>query len=348
MLFDTNIPLKNFNSFGFDAIAQKAVHILKPEDLIPALQECQAQQWPWRVLGGGSNVVLTEHLEGLTLLMGIKGRQLVDQNESHWIIQAGAGENWHDFVAWTLAQGWPGLENLALIPGTCGAAPIQNIGAYGSEVAQFIQTVNALDTTLLGQPNPWVEINTKDCAFSYRDSIFKHEPNRYIVTHVNFAIPKNWIPNLNYAELAKFAQSQTEQRTPKQIFDEVCRVRQSKLPDPKVIGNAGSFFHNPIVDDAKHNELKTKFPGLVSYPAPSINEVNDSQQYKLAAGWLIDQCGFKGMRLGNVGVYDKQALVLVNHGSGTSTELLELARRIKEKIHAVYGVDLIQEPVIFS
>ncbi len=345
MLFDTTFSLKKFNTFGFDAIAEKACQIQSPEDLIASLQACQSQNMTWRILGGGSNVVLNESLPGLTLLMQIKGRQLVKETESEWIIEAGAGENWHEFVSWTLKQGWPGLENLALIPGTCGAAPIQNIGAYGSEVAGFIQSVKALDTTILNQANPWVELNKNDCQFGYRDSIFKHEPNRYVVTQVNFVIPKNWVPNLSYAELAKFAVTQTNRPiTPERIFDQVCAIRQSKLPDPNIIGNAGSFFHNPIVDQAKHDALKANFPGLVSYPASSRD---GEVQYKLAAGWLIDQCGFKGARLGNVGVFDKQALVLVNHGSGTSRELLELAQRIKEKIHAVYGVDLIQEPVNF-
>lgn len=345
MLFDTTFSLKKFNTFGFDAIAEKACQIRSPEDLIASLKACQPQNLTWRILGGGSNVVLNESLPGLTLLMQIKGRQLVKETESEWIIEAGAGENWHEFVSWTLKQGWPGLENLALIPGTCGAAPIQNIGAYGSEVAGFIQSVKALDTTILNQANPWVELNKNDCQFGYRDSIFKHEPNRYVVTQVNFVIPKNWVPNLSYAELAKFAVTQTNRPiTPERIFDQVCAIRQSKLPDPNIIGNAGSFFHNPIVDQAKHDALKANFPELVSYPASSRD---GEVQYKLAAGWLIDQCGFKGARLGNVGVFDKQALVLVNHGSGTSRELLELAQRIKEKIHAVYGVDLIQEPVNF-
>ena len=304
MLFDTNIPLKKLNSFGFDAIAEKAVRIEKPEDLIHVLRECQAQDLAWRTLGGGSNVVLNDKLPGLTLLMQIKGRKLIEESPSHWIIQVGAGENWHEFVEWTLSKGWPGLENLALIPGTCGAAPIQNIGAYGSEVAQTIQSVRALDLNKLHEDNPWIDIQNKDCAFTYRDSLFKHEPNRYVVTQVTFALPKEWVPNLSYAELAKHIEQHSDGAnvatsvspstlpsiTPKQIFDAVCAIRQAKLPDPNVIGNAGSFFHNPIVDADKHNELKAKFPGLVSYPAGTVD---GKTQFKLAAGWLIDQCGFK-------------------------------------------------------
>ena len=350
MLFDTNIPLKKLNSFGFDAIAEKAVCIKNPGELIHVLRECQAQGLAWRTLGGGSNVVLNDKLPGLTLLMQIKGRKLIEESPTHWMIQAGAGENWHEFVEWTLSKGWPGLENLALIPGTCGAAPIQNIGAYGSEVAQTIQSVRALDLNMLHEADPWVDIQNKDCAFNYRDSLFKHEPNRYIVTQVTFALPKEWVPNLSYAELAKHIEQHSNDAsvlpsvTPKQIFDAVCTIRQAKLPDPKVIGNAGSFFHNPIVDAEKHNELKAKFPGLVSYPAGTVE---GQTQFKLAAGWLIDQCGFKGFKYGNVGVYDKQALVLVHFGEGSGAELLQLAALIKEKIHAVYGVDLIQEPVIY-
>ena len=349
MLFDTNIPLKKLNSFGFDAIAEKAVRIEKSEELIHVLRECQAQDLAWRTLGGGSNVVLNDKLPGLTLLMQIKGRKLIEESPSHWIIQVGAGENWHEFVEWTLSKGWPGLENLALIPGTCGAAPIQNIGAYGSEVAQTIQSVRALDLNKLHEDNPWIDIQNKDCAFTYRDSLFKHEPNRYIVTQVTFALPKEWVPNLSYAELAKHIEQHSDDAstlpsiTPKQIFDAVCAIRQAKLPDPKVIGNAGSFFHNPIVDADKHDELKAKFPGLVSYPA---GRVEGQTQFKLAAGWLIDQCGFKGKRVGPVGVYENQALVLVNHGGGTSTDILNLAKSIQEEVQGKFGVPLEIEPNI--
>jgi UDP-N-acetylmuramate dehydrogenase len=349
MPIEINIPLKKFNTFGFDVLADHAFSVHSGADLIESLEIAQKNQWPWRVLGSGSNVVLTKNLPGLTLLMQIMGRELVEETPSHWMIEVGAGENWHEFVEWTIQQGWGGLENLALIPGTCGAAPIQNIGAYGLEAGDLIESVTALDThkinerSKLSESNPWIEIKKSDCQFAYRDSLFKKDPSRYIVTKVRFALPKNWQANLSYAELEKRFSGDIS-ISAKSIFDAVCDIRRSKLPDPQVLGNAGSFFHNPIVDQATYTALKQKFPSLISF---ATDTVNGEVHFKLAAGWLIDQCGLKGYRAGPVGVYEKQALVLVHYGQGSGKQLLELATHIRATVKEKFGVTLSQEPVIY-
>ena len=337
-----NFPLKSLNSFGFDVKAKEFIRVHHTQDLLEALEYASSHQMPFQVLGGGSNVLLKEDLPGLTIHLELLGKSIVHQSATHTFIDVAAGENWHEFVAWTLDNHCPGLENLALIPGTCGAAPIQNIGAYGAEVATWIDSVEVLDLHHVDDDQAWQTLSRQDCQFTYRHSIFKDQPKRYIVTQVRFAIPKTWQANLQYAELANYF---LHQPTPsaEDIFNAVCQIRSNKLPNPQFLGNAGSFFHNPQVNQATLTALKEKFPQLVAYPGDSVN---GEMLYKLAAGWLIDQCGFKGFRQGNVGVYEKQALVLVNHGNGTGQEMLALASLIKEKIHAVYGVDLTQEPIL--
>lgn len=345
MPFEIDIPLKKFNTFGFDVKAKQALTVNNEEALVEALKEATKHKFSWQILGSGSNVVLHRDLDGLTLLMNIGGKRLIKETPTEWIIEVGAGENWHAFVQWTIDQGWAGLENLALIPGTCGAAPIQNIGAYGLEVGERIISVRTLDTSRLHESNPWVEFTQQQCQFSYRDSIFKRDPGRYIVTYIQFALPKDWQANLSYTELATYLSNlgSSQALEPRAVFDAVCAIRRSKLPDPNTLGNAGSFFHNPIVDEAKHQSLKKQFPELVSYPAPkSKGQVH----YKLAAGWLIDQCGLKGYRYKHVGVYEKQALVLVHYGEGSGSELLELAQHVRQAVEEKFGVHLSQEPVI--
>ncbi len=335
MKIDLNATLREFNTFGFDVSAEYLVFLDQVADIPELLEKAKQQSLPWRVIGGGSNLVLASDLAGYTGLMRLKGRSLHTQTSTYWIVEAMAGENWHEFVAWTIAQGMGGLENLALIPGTVGAAPIQNIGAYGLELAQVMDSLEAFDT----QKNVFVRLNVSECNFAYRHSIFKEEPQRWIVTSVRFKLAKNWQPNLSYAELAKaFAEKETSSISPQEIFDKVCEIRSNKLPDPRVLGNSGSFFHNPVVSDSEYQTLKAKFPDLVAYPS--------QDRWKLAAGWLIDQCGFKGYKKGHVGVYEKQALVLVHHGGGTGQELLSLAQEIQEKVLHTFGVQLSIEPVI--
>ena len=330
-----NLGLKHRNSFGLDSTAELAYEITSAEQLPNLLRELGDKRLGWRVLGGGSNVILPESLPGATLLINILGQEIINSDEQSTWLAVGAGVNWHELVAWTLEQNILGFENLALIPGTVGAAPIQNIGAYGVEVGEYIDSIEAFDA----EANAFVTISQATCQFAYRDSYFKQNPNRFIVTKVVFNIPKAWHARLKYADLAKQFADANSTPSAKQIFDAVCAIRSQKLPDPKVIGNVGSFFQNPIVDSQQYEQLITQFPNIVSYP-------DVTGKRKLAAGWLIDQCGFKGKRIGDVGVYEKQALVLVNHGDGTSTDILGLAKNIQEEVLSKFGVQLEIEPNI--
>jgi UDP-N-acetylmuramate dehydrogenase len=299
------------------------------------MSEIAEKNLSWQVLGGGSNVILPSVLSGATLLMNITGQVVDLSNKEAALISVGGGVNWHEFVSWTLENDLPGLENLALIPGTVGAAPIQNIGAYGIEIADYIDHIEAFDA----KAHSFVTLTNNECQFAYRDSHFKQNPQRYIVTKVVFRIPKAWDAKIHYADLAKhFADNSNP--SPEEIFLAVCKVRTHKLPDPKLIGNAGSFFQNPIIPNEQYETLLHKYADLVSYPdAPG--------KRKVAAGWLIDQCGFKGQRMGNVGVYENQALVLVNHGGGTAKDILGLAKCIQDKVREKFGVSLEIEPNIF-
>ena len=330
----SKLSLESRNTFGLPAIAELAYDITSSDQLPGLMADILNQGGAWRVLGGGSNVVLPNMLSGSTLLMNITGRAIIDSNDDFTEVAVGAGENWHDFVAWTLEQNLPGLENLALIPGTVGAAPIQNIGAYGAEVADYLDSVEAFDC----KEQAFVTLSKADCHFAYRDSYFKQNPGRFIVTKVVFSLPKAWVPRLTYVDLTKqFADNVTASAL--EIFNAVCKIRQSKLPDPKVIGSAGSFFQNPIVGATQYETLLAQHQNLVSYPDAAGTR-------KLAAGWLIDQCGFKGYRSGPAGVYEKQALVLVNHGGARANDILELASAIQKKVKERFGVELQIEPNI--
>ena len=328
--------LRARNSFGFEVLAEQAYSITDAYQIGAVMAAIEAAGLPWRVLGGGSNVILPPTLPGVTLLMDIAGQAITHQDESGAMVSVGAGVNWHDFVIWTLDQGLPGLENLALIPGTVGAAPIQNIGAYGVEVGEYIQSIEAYDC----HSKTLVKLPASDCAFTYRNSIFKAHPNRYIITRVHFYLPAAWSPRLRYADLAA-AFANRHAPTAEEVMVAVCKIRNRKLPDPKLIGNAGSFFQNPIVEKAQYLALLEQFPELVSHPEG--NERDGKR--KLAAGWMIDRCGFKGLRAGAVGVYERQALVLVNHGGGSADSVLALAKTIQDKVQDTFGVALWIEPI---
>lgn len=330
-----NLGLKHRNSFGLDSTAELAYEITSADQLPALIKELGDKKLAWRVLGGGSNVILPEFLPGATLFINILGQEIIKSDEEDSWLSVGAGVNWHELVSWTLENNLPGFENLALIPGTVGAAPIQNIGAYGVEIGEYIDSIEAFDSAA----HSFVTLPQEACQFAYRDSYFKQNPNRLIVTKVVFKIPKAWQARLQYADLAKQFPESNLNPSAKQIFDAVCTIRSKKLPDPKVIGNAGSFFQNPIVSTEQCEQLSKQFPNLVSYP-------DTSGMRKLAAGWLIDQCGFKGKRVGSVGVYENQALVLVNHGGGTFTEILSLAKTIQEAVLGRFGVQLHIEPNI--
>lgn len=332
--FIRNLSLRERNTFGLEANAELAYEITAADQIPAVMGEILRQQLSWRVLGGGSNVVLPATLRGATLLMNIPGQEIISADAQSTLLSVRGGVSWHELVAWTLENDLPGLENLALIPGTVGAAPIQNIGAYGVEVAQYIHSVQAFDI----RTQTLTTLPKEACQFAYRDSYFKQQPNRFIVTNVVFEIPKEWQPRIHYADLAQqFSNNPTP--TPEEIFLAVCKIRTQKLPDPKIIGNAGSFFQNPIIPVEQYETLLLKYPNLVSYP-------DIAGKRKLAAGWLIGQCGLKGERMGNVGVYEKQALVLVNYGNGTAQDILGLAKCIQEKVKKEFGVNLEIEPNI--
>ena len=355
MLVENNASLQPYNTFGIVARAQTLVRVRSSDDVHALRAHPQLGTQPWFVLGGGSNVVLTGDVKPVVLKMEIKGRRLVQETEHAWIVEAGAGEPWHDTVAWTLAQGWPGLENLALIPGTVGAAPVQNIGAYGVELQDRFDSLDAIDLAT-GQS---FTLNAAQCAFGYRDSVFKHAPapgsavgdvprgmglaGRAVITQVRFRLPKPWKPELGYAELERRAAEADVPPSPQQIFDWVCAIRRAKLPDPAQVGNAGSFFKNPTVTPEQCADIIARDPKIVHYPMPDGS-------IKLAAGWLIDACGWKGKTVGKAAVYEKQALVLVNQGRGetsvTGGEVMTLAKAIQTSVYERFGIRLEPEPVV--
>jgi UDP-N-acetylmuramate dehydrogenase len=292
------------------------------------------------VLGSGSNLVFSGDFDGLLLHMAIGGRELIGEDDDAWYVRAGAGENWHQLVSWTLEQGWPGLENLALIPGTVGAAPIQNIGAYGLEVADRFLSLEALDM----QSGRLLRLDRGACRFAYRDSVFKqqgwHLDACRVITRVTFRLPKAWQPLTAYADVAaELDRQHTTHPTAQQIAATVIAIRRRKLPDPTVMPNAGSFFHNPLVDAAVGDRLRRTHPDLPCYPQPD-------GRVKLAAGWLIEHSGWKGRDLGRVGMYENQALVLVNRGGARGAEVMALARAVQADVRARFGVELTPEPVI--
>ena len=359
MLVEKNASLQPYNTFGIVARADTLVRIHSAADLQSLHTHPQLAGAPVFVLGGGSNVVLTGDVKPVVLKMEIMGKRLVQETEHAWIVEAGAGEPWHATVAWTLEQGWPGLENLALIPGSVGAAPVQNIGAYGVELQDRFESLDAVDL-LTGQS---FTLSAAQCAFGYRDSVFKHAPalpaqagvhgslprgmglaGRAVITQVRFRLPKPWKPELGYVELERRAlDAGVAEPTAQQIFDWVCAIRRAKLPDPAVVGNAGSFFKNPTVTPEQCADIIARDPKIVHYPLPDGS-------IKLAAGWLIDACGWKGKTVGQAAVYDKQALVLVNRGRGadsvTGGEVMTLAKAIQTSVYERFGIRLEPEPVV--
>ncbi|AKU21956.1 UDP-N-acetylmuramate dehydrogenase [Massilia sp. NR 4-1] len=328
--------LKHLNTFGIDARAQHYLRVTDEGQLRAVLADPALAALPRLVLGGGSNLLLGADFPGLVLHIALQGKEVLPSDAQHHYVRAAAGENWHAFVQWTLAQGLGGLENLSLIPGTVGAAPIQNIGAYGAETKDVFHSLRAFDTA----SGEIVTLDGAACRFAYRDSIFKQAAGKQlIILEVTFALPKAWQPNLRYAELAAAVQQQGwAVPTPQQVADTVIAIRRRKLPDPAEIGNAGSFFKNPVVPGEQCARLLAQFPELVHHRQADGSE-------KLAAGWLIDQCGWKGKSLGRAGVYPKQALVLVNNGGATGAEVQALAAAIQADVLARYGVRLEPEPV---
>ena len=334
---DANLARRN--TLALPSHAALFARISSADQLTALADTCSPSDTRLFILGGGSNLVLSDDFDGLVLHMAIPGRALVAEDADAWYVRAGAGENWHDFVQWTLVQGWPGLENLSLIPGTVGAAPIQNIGAYGLEVAERFHSLSAFDM----ERGESVRFDRTACRFGYRDSVFKQEgwhlEGRFVITDVTFRLPRQWQPLTRYADIAgELAAREVVTPTAQQIADAVIAVRQRKLPDPARIPNTGSFFHNPVVDAATADRLVAENPSLPHYPQAT-------GRVKLAAGWLIDQAGWKGRDLGPVGMYEKQALVLVNRGGATGADVTALMRAVQSDVRERFGVELTPEPV---
>jgi UDP-N-acetylmuramate dehydrogenase len=337
MLVETGVSLKPYNTFGLPAVARSLVRIAGEADVRDVVNHPQLGRAPKFILGGGSNIVLTRDMPQVVLKIEVRGMRLVEARADAWIVEAGAGENWHDFVAWTLAQGLPGLENLALIPGTVGAAPVQNIGAYGLELAARFESLDAVDLVT----GRGVQLSGPFCGFGYRDGVFKHAlAGRSVIVRVRFRLPRPWQPVLGYLDLErKITQTGVTAPDPRQLFDWVCAIRRAKLPDPARLGNAGSFFKNPLVSLEQCRDIIGRDPEVVHYPMAD-------GRVKLAAGWLIDSCGWKGKTVGQAGVYEKQALVLVNRGDAIGSEVMTLARAIQESVYGKFGIRLELEPVV--
>ena len=329
--------LRAFNSFGLPAVAAALVRLRSEADVRRLVDHPEFGPAPKLILGGGSNLVLTRDVAAVVLKVEIAGRRLLRETPDAFIVEAGAGENWHDIVTWTLQQGWPGLENLALIPGLVGAAPVQNIGAYGVELADRFDSLDGVDL-VTGRS---VTLDARQCAFGYRDSIFKHAlAGKTLITRVRLRLPRPWRPVLGYLDLQKRVHDTgIAQPDAKTICDWVCAIRRAKLPDPLQVGNAGSFFKNPVVSAEQCRDIIGRDPSVVHYPLPDGSA-------KLAAGWLIDACGWKGKTIGRAGVYERQALVLVNRGGAIGAEVLTLARAIQESVYGRFGIRLEPEPVI--
>ena len=353
MLVEPNFPLQAHNTFGIVAKAFQLVRVQSEADVQAVIADPVLRDSPKLVLGGGSNMVLTGDVKPLVLKVELKGMRLVEETDKAWVVEAAAGESWHDLVRWTLDNGWPGLENMALIPGSVGASPVQNIGAYGVELQDRFESLDAIDLPT----GHTFSLNAAQCGFGYRDSVFKHESSgregesrglglagRALITRVRFLLRKDWKPVLGYLDLErKMTETGISQPTAMQIFDWVCAIRKAKLPDPAVIGNAGSFFKNPTVTQDQCDDIIAREPKVVHY-------VLDDGRIKLAAGWFIDACGWKGKTVGNAAVYEKQALVLVNKGGRdnpcTGGEVMTLAKAIQTSVYERFGIHLEPEPVV--
>jgi UDP-N-acetylmuramate dehydrogenase len=332
-----NSDLKSHNTFGVSAQA-KAIHAIHTESELIAFLAADTLNTDL-ILGQGSNVLFTDHLPYRVGLLKLKGRHFKVFSEDEVLVTAAAGEPWHDFVMWTLEQGFGGLENLALIPGSVGASPIQNIGAYGVELKDRFYSCRAIDRSTKEEK----VFNHEDCAFGYRNSIFKNEyKNRFVIVEVTFKLSRrNHKLNLNYAPLKKwFLDKNIEKLRPIDVAEAVCSIRRSKLPDPTILGNAGSFFKNPIITAEFTQSLLKKFPEAPLYSQPDGTS-------KIAAGWLIDQLGLKGYRQGDAAVHDKQALVLVNLGAASGNDLKNLAQHIKKSVNETFGITLEEEVTFY-
>ena len=333
IVIQENKSLREYNTFGVPAAARYFVEINNKEDLPALFARSDLQKLPLLVLGGGSNFLFTRDFEGTVLKMSIKGIS-ASQTGTSVFVEAGAGVRWHDLVLYCVDHAYAGIENLSLIPGLAGAAPIQNIGAYGVELKDVFESLEAFDT----QNRDFRRFTKKECAFEYRESIFKTKyRGRFIVTSIRLKLSKTFEPNTSYGAIeAELKNRNILNPTLKDISDVVSDIRVSKLPDPETIGNAGSFFKNPVISRDDFERLRKKFPGVVNYSM-------SGDRVKVAAGWLIEQCGWKGKKTGHTGTWKHQSLVLVNHGGATGREIFELSEKIIDTVHDKFGLILERE-----
>ena len=329
-----NYPLLKLNTFGVDVKAKYFVSINTVNELIELTKTEVFKDLQLLILGGGSNILFTKDFDGLVILNNIKGKEIIDQNQQSIFLKIGAGENWHELVMYCVENGWGGIENLSLIPGNTGTAPMQNIGAYGVEIKETFVELEALEIS----SGKIVKFNNSDCEFGYRESVFKNKmKNQYIILNITLELKKNPVLNINYGDVKAILESQNiNNPSIKQVSDAIISIRQSKLPDPKIIGNSGSFFKNPIVSLNQLELIKKKYPNVVNY---KINE----NEFKIAAGWMIERAGWKGKKFNNYGVHEKQALVLVNYGLANGMEIFDLSEKIILDIKDKFGITLQRE-----
>ncbi len=334
---ETDVPLRALNTFGVPASARRLVRLRSARDVRLVVDHPELGRAPKFVLGGGSNLLLTRDIDAVVLKIDIMGVRVCEDDARSTLIEVGAGERWHDVVEWALQHGYFGLENLAMIPGTAGAAPVQNIGAYGMELADRLESVDVVDL-VTGRT---ATLPAAHCRLGYRDSVFKRElAGKSVITAIRLRLPKPWVPVTGYADVQRWLQQRhITDPTPRDVFDAVCAIRRAKLPDPAVLGNAGSFFKNPVVNRTICHEILQDDPDVVSYPLPDGT-------FKLAAAWMIAACGWKGRSMGRAGVYAQQPLVLVNLGGASGQEVLALARAVQDSVQRRFGLRLEPEPVI--
>ncbi len=329
--------LKNYNTFGIDVRAKTFISVENLDDLRRVLQKNYAEDL--FILGGGSNMLLTKDIDSTVLHIGLKGRQILEETEAEVIIEVDAGENWHEIVLWTLENNWAGFENLSLIPGNIGTAPIQNIGAYGTEIRDNLVSVKAIDIQTLEVQ----EFLNEDCKFGYRDSIFKNKAKgKYIIVSVTFRLlKKEHQIRTNYGTIVQALDEMgITSPTIKDVSNAVIKIRREKLPDPVELGNSGSFFKNPVIANDLLENLKKTFPDIPYYDV-------GNNEFKIPAGWLIENTGLKGYREGDAGVHKNQALVLVNYGSATGREILNLAQKVQSEVYKKFQIELQPEVNIF-
>ncbi|QLE00500.1 UDP-N-acetylmuramate dehydrogenase [Galbibacter sp. BG1] len=331
-----HISLKPYNTFGIDVKAKNFIAVSSVEELKNVLQLKEYKEK--FILGGGSNMLLTKDVEGLVIHIDFKGKEILKKENGQALVKVQAGENWHETVLWTLEQDLGGLENLSLIPGNVGTAPIQNIGAYGVELKDVFFSCEALNVETLKM----VTFSNEECNFGYRDSYFKRNKGCYIITAVTFKLStKNHITNTSYGAIeAELQKKNIKNATIKEVSNAVINIRQSKLPDPKKLGNSGSFFKNPVISIQDFQPLKTQYPEIPHYP---VSEA----EVKIPAGWLIEQCGFKGKRFGDAGVHKNQALVLVNYGNASGEEVWNLALKIQQAVNKKFHIRIEPEVNIY-